>query len=138
MNSSPSGGENLNESSYVLDASALLAIILPEPGAERVAAVMRLGAAISAVNLSEAVAKLIDYGWSDHDIESEIAILSLRILPFDAESAWLAGRLRTTTRHAGLSLGDRICLALATQLGLPVLTADGNWVTLDVRVELCR
>ena len=49
------------------------------------------------------------------------------MVPFDAEQAYAADGLRTSTRERGLSLADRACLALALQLGAPVLTADRAW-----------
>ena len=45
-------------------------------------------------------------------------------------------RLRSVTRHAGLSLGDRACLALGDRLGCPVVTADRVWASLDVGVAI--
>jgi len=43
-------------------------------------------------------------------------------------------RLRRLTRTRGLSICDRACLALAKRLGLPVVTADREWVSLDLGV----
>ncbi len=69
-------------------------------------------------------------------IREAIDTLNLVIVPFDAELAYLTGLLRTATRAAGLSLGDRACLALAQRLSAPVLTADQAWKGLDVGVEI--
>jgi PIN domain nuclease of toxin-antitoxin system len=99
---------------------------------------IRAGAIIGAVNASEVIAKLDEGGMSAADIEEAIESLGLEIIPFDEEQAYRAGLLRSVTRAAGLSLGDRACLALAGHLDLPVLTADRAWaalpLALDVRV----
>jgi ribonuclease VapC len=127
-------------SEAILDSSAALAVIQGEPGAAVVLAALRVGAAMGTVNLAEVVTKLSEGGSSEEDIREAIERLALELVPLDAESAFQAGFLRAATRHAGLSLGDRACLALARQLSLPVLTADRSWqnVDIDVGVRLIR
>lgn len=115
----------------VLDASALLALLNDEPGAEVVAAAIS-GSAISAINLSEVVAKLSDAGMPEWAIRQAIQGFRLDVLSFDQEQAYEAGLLRTATRDAGLSLGDRGCLTLARRLGVPALTADRTWQELSL------
>jgi PIN domain nuclease of toxin-antitoxin system len=122
-----------------LDASALLAAMLQERGAQHVQD--RLAdARIGAVNLSEVVAKLQERGVPDDVVEESLAELNLIIVPFDAEQAVMAGKLRRDTRAAGLSLGDRACLALAVMLGAIAITTDSAWrnLTLPVEIELAR
>jgi|APTNR8051073442_1049403.scaffolds.fasta_scaffold25209_3 PIN domain nuclease of toxin-antitoxin system len=122
-----------------MDASAVLALLNGESGADRVA--MRLaGSVISTVNLAEVHSKLADYGMSDGEIGEVTDALGLEPVPFDAGMAQRAGRLRPLTRALGLSLGDRACLALAVAVQLPVLTAEQAWTCLDlgVRVETIR
>jgi len=121
-------------SSVVLDASALLALLQDEPGSDRVLAQLA-GALISSVNLSEVVAKLAERGMPEGDIHRSLS-LGLEVIPFDEKLAWQAGLLRPQTRHAGLSLGDRACLALARSRSRPTLTADHAWVGLNVGVEV--
>jgi len=99
-------------SEHVLDASALLAVMFGEPGAEPILEILP-GAVIGAVNLAEVVAKLQERGVPDAEIDRNIAELDLPVIPFDAGQAMSAGKLRTRTRGLGLSLGDRACLALA-------------------------
>lgn len=65
-----------------------------------------------------------------------MAPLGLEVIPFDEDQAYEAGLLRTATRDAGLSLGDRGCLSLSRVKGLPVLTADKTWLDLRVGVEV--
>ncbi len=119
----------------VLDASALLALVQGEPGGAEVEARLR-GSRISAVNLSEVLAKGLERGVGLDDGLERLEALRLRVEPFDAALAAAAAALRPATRHAGLSLGDRACLALAGRLGLPALTAEGAWRGLDVGVRI--
>ncbi len=123
----------------VLDASALLAFLNGEVGANEVLRALN-GAMMSSVNHSEVVAKLPDAGMPAATIRESIDSLRIEIVSFDAEQSYAAGMLRETTRAAGLSLGDRACLTLGNQLGLPVLTADRVWadLALGVQVQLVR
>ena len=123
-------------SEWVLDASALLALLQYEPGEERVAGAIADGAIISAVNLSEVVAKLADSGTPEAGIRAKIETLRLDVAPFDGADAFAAGLLRPATRAAGLSLGDRACIALGQRSGLPVLTADSAWMSLDFHPDV--
>lgn len=122
-------------SRVVLDASALLALLNGEPGHEVVADNLP-GSLISAVNLSEVVAKLVEAGMPDDAVRSALGDLGIEIRAFDSEAAYLTGVLRIQTRKLGLSLGDRACVALGLQLSSPVLTADRNWKELDIGAEV--
>ena len=114
---------------YVLDASAVLCLIRNEPGADAVKAVLA-DSSISAVNLSEVVAKMADLGMDADLIDAVLGPLQLRSVPFDAAQARAAGLTRPATRPLGLSLGDRACLALAAQLGATAMTTDRAWAAL--------
>lgn len=126
-------------SEVVLDASALLALLNRESGHEEIARVIP-DAAISAVNLSEVVAKMAESGMPEDTIREALGGLALEIHDFGQELAFQAGWLRPLTRSRGLSLGDRACLALGQRLDLPVLTTDQAWedLDLDVQVRLVR
>ena len=113
-------------SKVVLDASALLALIHREPGQEAVADAVA-EAAISAVNLAEVVGKLAERGVPLDRAKQIPLAFGLDIIPLDGDLAARAGQLRPATRAAGLSLGDRCCLATAAALGLPVLTTEAAW-----------
>ena len=119
----------------VLDASVVLAVINAEPGAE--AAIAYLAeAVISAVNLSEIVAKLAERGMPAEAIAATLDDLDLDVQPLSRDLAIEAGLMRRTTRTHGLSLGDRACLALAHSLGETAVTMDRAWQTLDVGVSV--
>src|SRR5690349_1960404 len=122
-------------SSIVLDASAVLALLNEEPGSEVVEKAIP-GAAISAVNLSEVVAKLVENGMPEEIVRLALGGVQLDIYAFEAESAYQAGILRTATKKAGLSLGDRACIALGKQLSLPVWTTDRSWKNVEVGVDV--
>ncbi len=126
-------------SDIVLDASALLAMLHREPGADVVAQAMP-NATISAVNFYEVLSRLSDLGVPQNSAQQTLTELSLRVAPFDQNQAYLAASLRPLTKSAGLSLGDRACLALAMHLEVPVMTADRAWrgLKLDVHVQVVR
>lgn len=124
-----------------LDASALLALLLGEPGADKVKAVLD-GALIGAVNLAEIVSHYAKLGAARSDIEALLRPLPVQVVPIDTALSYEAGMLRPLTLKGGLSLGDRYCLALAKREGVPALTAERRWPDIaaaaDVTVELIR
>jgi len=119
----------------VLDASVLLAAILEEPGHE-VVLDLRDQALLSAVNLAEARARLADRGYDRGAIDASMGLFNMQVVDFDAEQAALSADLRIPTRAAGLSLGDRACLALAQKRGAVALTAERAWATVETPVEV--
>jgi PIN domain nuclease of toxin-antitoxin system len=124
-----------------LDASAVLAMLLGEPGSEKVRAVLD-GALLGAVNLAEIVSHYAKLGAAQPDIEEILRPLPVRVVPVDAALSYDAGMLRPLTLPSGLSLGDRYCLALARREGVPALTAERRWPDIaaaaGVTVELIR
>lgn len=123
----------------VLDASALLAYVYGEPGAETVEAALS-AAVIHAVNFAEVLSRLAERGSSPEDSQGVLEAAGvMKLLTVDVgtvEDALNAARLRPLTKSAGLSLGDRYCLALAQRLGVTALTADRQWADLDVGVTV--
>jgi ribonuclease VapC len=119
----------------VLDASAMLAVLLEEPGRDRVLAVMG-GALIASVNWSEVVARLVGRAASDTQIAAAAGLMAGRIEGFGVQEADLAGRLIARTRPLGLSLGDRCCLAFGMLRKATVLTADRAWAGLDLGISI--
>ncbi|MDO8295933.1 MAG: type II toxin-antitoxin system VapC family toxin [Caulobacter sp.] len=120
---------------WVLDASAVLAVVLTEPGGDMVRPLIA-DSLLSAVNLAEVTTRLLDLGFPSARIDSRLERLRFTVVPFDEGLALSAGLLRAQTRHLGLSVGDRACLALAQREQLPALTADRSWAKLDVGVEV--
>lgn len=125
----------------VLDASALLAYLRDEPGAEAVADAIAVGVVISAVNLAEVFSRFADRGVDPAALgstltESGLLDGAITVEAFTTADAIDTARLRPLSRAAGLSLGDRACLALARRLDAPALTADSAWTDVDHGVEL--
>jgi PIN domain nuclease of toxin-antitoxin system len=122
----------------VLDASALLAILTGETRAQRWG--RQIGdireSVVSAVSLSEVVAKLAERGMRGDEIRGSVEKLEVPVIPFDAPLAFEAGLLKPLTRSIGLSFADRACLALALRLKRPALTTDRAWAKLQIGVEI--
>ncbi|MDE2445849.1 MAG: type II toxin-antitoxin system VapC family toxin [Alphaproteobacteria bacterium] len=125
----------------VLDASALIAMLKHEPGAEVVERVIA-DSKISAINYAEVVSHFCFYGMPANEVDRMLSPLPMTIIAADAKLARVAGHLRNITASAGLSLGDRFCLALAKMEDLTAFTADRSWQTIadqaQLRIKLIR
>ena len=119
----------------VLDASAVLAVIWNEPGSDMVLDCIE-GAVISAVNYAEVLTKMADRSVEGNRAKTLLASLAIDTIGFDKAQAEIVSQLRSQTRHLGLSLGDRACIALAMTKDWPVLTADKVWAELSISVEV--
>ena len=118
--------------SVVLDASAVLALVRDQPGADKVAS--HIGrAAISAVNLQEVIKELLLSGLDEVTTRELLDELRLDVRAHDSEAAYAAAALHAQTRQYGRGLGDRSCLALAMQQGVPALAADREWKMVKVK-----
>ena len=126
----------------VLDASALLAWLLDEPGGDVVLAAIEAGACMSWVNAAEVGTRYALAGADVAAIRHLLGGLPFELIEFDAELAERTAALAPLARPFGLSLGDRVCLALAQRLGLPAITADRVWraaaAEIGVTVRLIR
>lgn len=127
-------------SRIVLDASALLAILYNEPGAEKLSPQLLRAAACSTVNLAEVQTKLVRNGVDPDDAWEATLSPILEAVAFTSDQARIAGSLVRHTSSLGLSLGDRACLALGIALKAPIYTADRAWknLKLDVRIHVVR
>ena len=128
------------QSEHILDASAVVALLYDEPGAKKVLDLLE-GGAISAVNVSEVLARMVRDGEEIAEARKAIEVLRLDVVPFNEEYAYEAGGLIAITKDYGLSLGDRACLATARKLKLPVFTSDRQWAKvkrLGVAIHLIR
>jgi PIN domain nuclease of toxin-antitoxin system len=121
--------------SGVLDASALLALLQDEPGAELVAEALP-GASISTVNLAEVLYKSAAKGIDPSVLVAGLGRLGLRVEPFELADAVIVASLHGQTRRKGLSLGDLACLALGQRRRERVLHAEHAWVGLDLGITL--
>lgn len=120
-------------SGVVLDASAILALLKNERGASKVAGVIA-DASVCAVNQAEVVSHFVHLGAPIEDVRAMLGALPYTVVAADDGMAWEAGSLRAVTSSAGLSLGDRFCLALAKRLGVAAYTANKAWR--DVAAEV--
>ena len=131
---------------HALDASALLAVLLDEPGNEKVHPILDR-AYIHSVNAAEVVAKLIGRGVSGLRASQMIEELDIGIdEELSARHAALCGELIANTRQQGFSLGDCVCLTMAASVGAIAVTADRRWQDLhgrqigdyEIRVQVIR
>jgi len=123
----------------VLDTSAVLAWLRREPGSDVVHPLLAT-AVMSAANWSETWQKLDQHGADADKATNRLRALGMRVEAVTEADAVCAAKLWSRTRKAGLSLGDRCCLALGARLGLATVTADTAWadLALDVEVRLIR
>ena len=112
--------------SAVLDASAVIALLKGERGASKVAVVVA-DAAVGVFNQAEVVSHFVHLGAPIEEVGAMLGALPYTVVAADEPLGWDAGLLRAVTSSAGLSLGDRFCLALAKRLGVPAYTADRAW-----------
>jgi ribonuclease VapC len=120
----------------VFDASVIIALIKAEPLKINMAPILLGECYVSAVNYSEAAAKLYLRGMDIALVDASLAGLELTIFPFTEHHASLAAKMITTTRAKGLSFADRACLALAKEQQIAALTADTAWKDIDVGVDI--
>ena len=121
--------------SVVLDASALLAFLRNESGADRVEQYLSQ-ASISSVNWSEVLQKALQKNIDTYGMDEELSAIGLTITPFTATHGRLAADLWRVTKGQGLSFADRACLALARESQLSVVTADRLWLNLDLDLKI--
>lgn len=119
----------------VLDTSAVLAVLLDEPGAEQVIPHIQ-GAEISIVNWCEVLTKTAEQGGDVDKVERVLASYRLRVRTFGEAHAVAVAKLRPVTRDLGLGLGDRACLVQGRMSEMPILTADRKWAKLDLGFDI--
>ena len=123
-------------SRIVLDASAILAVIHQEPGCEKLTPDLLAQAVASTVNLAEVQSRLVGREWTSDEAWEDATSPIQEAVPFTEEQARIAGDLIVRTRHLGLSLGDRACLALGMALKIPVYTSEKTWKSLRLGVPI--
>ncbi len=128
---------------YVMDASALLALMQDERGGDVVnKLIVEQQCVASSVNIVEVGTRLVDKGLAPVHLARTLKELDVQTIDFDLEQALVSASLRATTRQAGLSLGDRACLALAQLMNGTAVTVDSAWVDVaeaaNVKVLMIR
>jgi len=123
-------------SEAALDASAILAFLFNERGAEKLTTEILAAAFVSTVNLAEVQTKLVKMGRTVEDAWVDANSLGTLAVPYTSEHAKIAGDLIALTEPYGLSLGDRSCLAVAISLNAPVYTTQKIWKNLNVGVPI--
>jgi len=118
-------------SKVVLDSSALLALINNESGATRVEELLG-NIVMSSVNVAEVASTLCAILDNEEELQLAIEPFIHSIIEFDKLQAYTTASLKNSTKHIGLSLGDRACIALGITLGLPIYTADKIWAELKL------
>jgi PIN domain nuclease of toxin-antitoxin system len=124
----------------VLDASAVLALLKGEDGAETVERKLNdstpndegFTALLSTVNLVE----IRQYVSAETAAPLEAHDSPIALVDFTVAQAHLAASLREPTRAFGLSLADRACLALGLETDLTVVTAEQEWLKLGLRITV--
>jgi ribonuclease VapC len=126
----------------ILDCSAVIAALRGEPGQENVDAALASGAGLCTANLAEIMTVLVRSGTTPADARHAITSLPVTVFDLDIGLALDAGALAPIMKRFGLSLGDRVCLALAAREKLPAMTADRIWEQagreIGVEVRLIR
>lgn len=123
----------------ILDASAVLCLLQNEPGQDKVRAALRDTALINAVNWAEVAKKTVENGTFYPGLRQDLADIGLLVTDFDGHAAEAAGLLYPETKHLGLSLADRACIARALILDAPCLTTDRIWSQVEgLNVVLLR
>jgi ribonuclease VapC len=127
--------------SFVVDTSAVIAALMDEPGGDLVFERAQ-DCIISTVNLAEVFGFAAQRNHPPQLVDAFLDETGMTVMPFSRELAATAGKYAAITRSAGLSLGDRCCLALAASLGIPTLTGDRPWLQfaepLGVTIEMIR
>jgi ribonuclease VapC len=148
MNSSRSGERKprvTRVNRVVLDSSAVLAMLLNEPGGERVdslldaiEAVSGVQAAISSVNWCEILTRMQREKVGLSAERFSAILVGVDLHPFEKADAEVATSYALVSQ--ALSLGDRACLALAKTLHATAWTTERLWtrVSIDVPIELIR
>lgn len=119
----------------ILDASAMLALIFGETGADIVALQARASRILS-VNFSEVLQRVIAIDGNPDRAEEAADLLGIEVVPFDRRLARLTAELREKTSFMGASFADRACLALGLASGAPILSSDQDWRKLDIGIDI--
>ncbi len=128
----------MSKATSVLDSSAILAVLNAENGAANVEPLLSRSI-VSSINVAEVLTKLVERNIRLKDALEDFLKLGLEIIEFDVKQAAKVAELRPVTKHLGLSLGDRSCMALAISENVTAVTADKIWSSLNFcKVKVIR
>ena len=128
----------MSDPEYLLDTSALMALLLNEPGADLVSEILD-GSSIHAVNLAEIVRKLVSAGFPIDALTERLSDLNLEVIEkFSTEQAHAMGRIAVEAKRLGLSLGDCVCLTVAEWLGMVAVTTEQRWSELGRDIKILQ
>lgn len=128
------------DAGVIVDASALIAFLMEEPGGDNLIPHLE-EAQISSVNFHECIYSLVSkYGASLEQANARLTQTSLEVHNYTEHLAVIAASLQPQADKLGLSLGDRACIATALETGMPIVTADRVWkkLKLDIPVICIR
>ena len=111
---------------YILDSTALIALVGSESGSQRIADLLE-NSAVSAVNLAETANNLLEKGFSQAEVRESLAKLELKVEDWSEAMAYRSAEFTRYNKSHGLSLGDRACLTLAKHLHATAVTSDRTW-----------
>lgn len=123
---------------WVLDASAVLALVNGERGGEEVLRLVTPDTVIPSVNLVEAISRLVGLGMSTEVAAAAAQLRQTTVFGLQLEIAAAAGGRHAALRLRGFSLADVICLETARALGATAVTADRSWAELPDQVRIIR
>ena len=115
----------------VLDASALLALIQNEKGADVIKPLLKR-AIMSTINVAEVLTALQRVDILPKEAIVLITDIIQEIVSFDLEQSQCVAELQPYVCHKSLSLGDRACLALGQKRQVPIYAADRIWSELQI------
>ena len=125
---------------YVLDSTAVIAVLYAEPGHQYINEVLHKSA-VSTVNLAEIVNKLAQRGSTSEALRESLIRLKLQVIDWTEAMAYESAEFTHFSKSHGISLGDRACLTLAKQLRATAVTSDRAWrrlPALGVRIMIFR
>ncbi len=123
----------MSATTVVLDASAVLALLQEEDGADEVEGLLD-GASMTCVNLSEVIQKAEQHGVQTEGLEYDLEALGIEFRDFGMSMARPTAELWSS--GSGLSFGDRACLALAQTIDATAVTTDGRWVEANLPIDI--
>ena len=122
-------------SKFVMDASAITAVIRGEDGSENVIPHLR-GSLISSINLAEVFCNSRSNQSDPEMDEAAIRTMELETVPFNDQQAMILASIYPQTLGSSVGIADRACMSLAILNDLPIITGDRAWRSHEIGVEI--